>query len=172
MAATENKRPRGQKSSVYHCECGDHAWCALTKGHVTLVSPVDAPLLVSALWSTGGSSSAQAVINGKVCLLHRLLCPELPEGWVVDHKNGDRLDNRRNNLRPCTHWQNILNQKKPKNNSSGYKGVWYDKQYGVYRAEIKIRRRKISLGRYKDPKAASDAYEAAAKVYFGEFARV
>ena len=89
----------------------------------------------------------------------------------VDHINHDELDNRRVNLRSCTHQQNSFNRVKSKNKSSHYKGV--SKQKGRYwRVQIKFRKNTIYLGCYKNEQDAARAYNVAALKYFGEFAKL
>jgi len=100
--------------------------------------------------------------------MHRLLMPEHP---IVDHILGDRLDNRRANLRPATHVQNIRNQKLRSDNTSGFKGVYRARGEGYWRARIKVEGKLILLGHFATPEDASHAYDDAAQRYFGEFAR-
>lgn len=91
-------------------------------------------------------------------------------GWpLVDHVNGDGLDNRRVNLRQATNAQNCANKPMHRNNVSGFKGV--SPHGSGWRATITAAGRRISLGTYADPRSAARAYDAAALHYFGEFAR-
>ena len=105
--------------------------------------------------------------------LHRfLLMPN--KGQEVDHINGDTLDNRRCNLRVCTHAENTHNSRKPKTGlTSKYKGVdWYNPGK-KFRARIHVYRvKRKSLGYFKDEIKAALAYDAAALKYYGEFARL
>lgn len=90
----------------------------------------------------------------------------------IDHINGDPGDNRIDNLRLCTHAENCRNGKLRSSNSSGFKGVSFDKSRQKWNAEITHQRRKIHLGRYETREEAAIAYDAAAKKFHGEFARV
>lgn len=90
---------------------------------------------------------------------------------IVDHINNDPTDNRRFNLRLCTKGENNLNRKIPKNNKSGHKGVYFNKNEQKYRAYIQIKGKNIHLGYYKCPKEASEAYNRAAIKYHKEFSR-
>lgn len=90
--------------------------------------------------------------------------------FKLDHKNCLAGDNRLENLRPATDSQNKANSRVYSNNTSGYKGVYW--QSNKWRAEIKVNKRKISLGMYHSKEDAARAYENAAKLHFGEFARV
>lgn len=87
----------------------------------------------------------------------------------VDHVNGNRLDNRRCNLRICDSGQNKQNTKIRSDNTSGYKGVHLHKP-GQWRARIKLRGKFWHLGLFDAPEKAHAAYCAASKSLFGEFA--
>ena len=102
-------------------------------------------------------------------LLHQLL---LQTRWV-DHADGDRLNNRRSNLRSCTNQQNQFNQKPRSNAASKYKGVTIAKNRPrPYCASIHLDGTKIHLGVFVSEKKAALAYNEAAVEYFGDFARV
>lgn len=103
--------------------------------------------------------------------LHRELIREIPHGMVVDHINGDGLDNRRCNLRIATLAQNTHNQRLSIRNKSGFKGVNYFKARGTWRASICINNKQINLGCFDSAIKAARAYDEAAKKYFGEFAK-
>lgn len=90
----------------------------------------------------------------------------------VDHANGNGLDNRRSNLRLATDTQNAQNRGLRSDNSSGFKGVSWDKQRQAWVAYISDGLRQRRLGRYSDRKEAARAYDAAAIRLFGEFARL
>jgi hypothetical protein len=89
---------------------------------------------------------------------------------VIDHINGDGLDNRRANLRLATVAQNAWNSKK-RNSRSGYKGVWFARDKGLWRAAIVYHGRRIHLGYFKDKISDAKAYDTAARKYYGEFAK-
>jgi hypothetical protein len=101
--------------------------------------------------------------------LHRLLT-----GWsYVDHKNGDGLDNRRENLRQATHGENVANARRRADNTSGYKGVHKNSRRGrPWKAGIRADGRMRHLGYYDSPIDAARAYDIAAREVFGEFARL
>lgn len=88
----------------------------------------------------------------------------------VDHINGNSLDNRKSNLRKCSLRQNILNRKKPKNNTSGYKGVFKIKNR--WKALIGVNKKRIYLGCFLNKKDAAKAYNDAAIKYFGKFSNI
>jgi hypothetical protein len=105
--------------------------------------------------------------------VHRLAIALESGQWPeeVDHKNGDRADNKRSNLRVATRRQNEANKPRPRHNTSGFKGVSYVKSRGRWRAYISRNNRQLSLGYHDTPEEASAAYFAAAQKLFGEFAR-
>lgn len=103
--------------------------------------------------------------------MHRVIL-DCASGEEGDHKNGNTLDNRRENLRKCTHLQNGRNRLKSKNNTSGFKGVTWHTCGNKWLAQIRVNYKTISLGHYDDPVEAARAYDAAAKLHFGEFAKV
>jgi hypothetical protein len=92
--------------------------------------------------------------------------------WLlgIDHKNRNSLDDRIENLRPATQSQNLANGSFRRNNTSGYKGVFWHKDVRKWAAGIKVNYRFIHLGLFDDPAVAHAAYCEAAKHYFGEFA--
>lgn len=89
----------------------------------------------------------------------------------LDHIKGIRSDNRICKLRPATHQQNSLNKGKKINNTSGYKGVSWDKTANKWRAQAMINKKSYYLGAFKTPKLASNAYQKFAKKHHGEFFR-
>jgi hypothetical protein len=114
-------------------------------------------------------------INGKRYMLHRLAYYYItgidPAENEVDHINGNSLDNRFENLRIATHADNGKNQKKPKDNTSGFKGVVWNKQKKKWQASIKVNNKRIYLGCYNTSEEASAAYQSAAENYFKDFKR-
>jgi len=101
--------------------------------------------------------------------LHSLLL-EPVDGFEVDHRNGDKLDNRKRNLRYATASQNHANSKVYKNSMFGLKGVGLHR--GMIRAYIQVDGKAKHLGYFETIEEAALAYNAAAKAAFGEFARL
>ena len=106
----------------------------------------------------------------RTILLHRVAI-DAQAGDVVDHVSGDRLDNRCANLRIASMSQNGANRAAPSSNTSGVKGVRWEPDRGTWLARITVNRRMKNLGRFRDLTDAVSAYNAAAQLYFGEFAR-
>lgn len=92
-------------------------------------------------------------------------------GKIPDHRNGNTLDNQLHNLRPSTTTTNPRNCRKYKNNTSGYKGVTYDKATRKWRAQINVDGRRTSLGYFDSPEEAAVVYDQSAQVHYGEFAK-
>ena len=108
--------------------------------------------------------------SGLVRMHRKILgCGPKEEG---DHINHNTLDNRRNNLRKSTRLQNGSNQKISVANSSGYKGVSWNKLRNKWRVQLKFRQKEVWIGYFTDAKEGAKAYDAAAKQYFGEFAHL
>ena len=102
--------------------------------------------------------------------LHEYLYPH-KEGYEIDHINLNTFDNRRCNIRYCTHQQNQMNQPIQKNNTSGVSGVsWYAPR-GKFRARIKISQREIHLGYYGTFEEAVQARNVGMGCMFGEYGR-
>ena len=109
------------------------------------------------------------VKNGHAGYLHRYIM-EYPENMVVDHINGNKLDNRKSNLRICTDQQNKMNHKTYSNNSAGYPGVSWHKKSGKWRARIQVQGKDIHLGFFDVLEDAIHVRHQAEIDYFGEFA--
>lgn len=102
--------------------------------------------------------------------LHRLITNALP-GEEVDHKDGNKLNNVKSNLRRCTKAQNMCNSKKYSTNKSGYKGVSFHKRSNKWQSTIMKNQKKIYIGVFDNPVEAAKAYDTKAIELFGEFAK-
>lgn len=102
--------------------------------------------------------------------LHRFLI-NVDDQQYVDHINGDKLDNRKQNLRTATQSQNIANSKKSRANTSGYKGVTWSKQHKKWIAQMTQNSKHIHLGLFDCPSKASEAYDHAVMERFGVYAK-
>lgn len=114
-------------------------------------------------------------IDGTLYFAHRLAWFYMTGVWpadLLDHRNLIRSDNRWENLREATYSQNFQNSGRRKDNTSGIKGVSWDAQRGLWRAQICVEGKRMVLGRFASKDSAAAAYSNAANQYFGEFARV
>jgi hypothetical protein len=150
----------------------------LNKGYETIVDDDTYEWASKLKWQVDGGiyvGRRSTTINGKRpnVKLHRLIM-NAPKGINIDHINGDRLDNRRENLRFATDTQNNQNCKKRKDNISGYKGVTYTGRYKIknWQARITYNNKTISLGLYQTKEEAALVYNIAALKLFGEFAKL
>lgn len=114
------------------------------------------------------------LVDGKGYYAHRLAWLYVHGRWPkeqVDHINRDRSDNSLGNLREAAHGQNRANSIKNRNNKSGYKGVCYRPNLGLWVAQITHKKTVIYLGCFDSPQKAHVAYVGAASRLHGEFAR-
>lgn len=133
---------------------------------VALVDPEIAGLIVRHDWYVH-RGYAWTQIGGARIAMHRLIMGR-HDGEEIDHKDGNRLNNRIDNLRPCTKRQNQQNRSAVCGRSK-FKGVRRDR--GCWRAEIKVDGRKMHIGVYPTDRLAAQAYDEAAREHFGEFAK-
>jgi hypothetical protein len=102
--------------------------------------------------------------------LHRiLLAPEDP-GLDVDHINGNTIDNRRSNLRDATPPENQWNARTPRTNTSGFRGVSWDKQHQCWRVRVGVNGKRLHIGLFDDFDEACAVRIAAEQKYHGAFA--
>lgn len=106
--------------------------------------------------------------NDKKTYMHREIM-ENPEGRIIDHKNHNKLDNRKENLRVCTHYQNNVNRT-PRSTKSGFAGVWKNAKCSTYQVVIRANGVRRYIGSYKTMDEALIAREKAVKSFHGEFA--
>jgi hypothetical protein len=146
----------------------------ITRGEITLIDESDWGLVCKYNWTLhipDNRKYARCHYEGKKIYLHRLLLNAKP-GEIVDHKNGDGLDNRRNNIRLATQSQNTANCTTSIKTASGFRGVYFDKRSGLWQAKIKFNYKSNFLGSYKTTDEAAKVYDEAAFKLFGEFARL
>lgn len=147
------------------------AFLPLTKGYVTKIDIEDLDRVSKYPWRTHliRNSNLIYACSNKVGFLHRFITSTNQSEYKVDHKDGDGLNNCKNNLRVCTHQENMYNSKSSKNSTSKYKGVCL-KKGGKYEANITHNRCLIYLGRFETEYYAAKAYDEKAIELFGEFA--
>jgi hypothetical protein len=132
----------------------------LEKGTV-IYSPADHDRISQYTWFIDKNSSY--VYSTSKCTnirLHRFVL-NAPDNIPVDHINGNRLDNRQENLRLTNSLENAQNRKKSSNKTSEYMGVSYNNQSKKYRAAITINSRRIVVGSYNNEKDAAEARDLA-----------
>lgn len=136
------------------------------KGLFVLIDDKDYEWISKLRWylNENGYPRTTRRINRKY--MHQLI---LPNAKTIDHIDGDKLNNQRDNLRICTQTQNCYNQKLHKNNTSGYRGVTWDKRQNQWIAQIMVNRKAIYLGSFTDLRAAILARKWGEKLYFKEF---
>ena len=116
-------------------------------------------------------NTVSTVIDGKTTYIHQLLVPGAVQ---VDHKDRNPLNNKLNNLRSATPQQNQYNKSEYSTNTSGYKGVYWDKSVNKWCSKIRIEifgvRKLKHLGFFATKELAAIAYNVAARRYHKEFA--
>lgn len=144
----------------------------LSQGRTCIIDDVDFDTVSQYKWSfdpKGYAFRNSPRPNRKVIYLHRfLLQPKQKE--YCDHINGDKLDNRRSNLRICTNAQNTRNRKIGINNTTGFKGISWNKRDKMWYASLVKDGKKIYLGCSKSKKQAAEYYNEGAEEHFGSFA--
>lgn len=149
------------------------SWARVTNVNVQpivqfLIDTEDLSVLEGCYWHYDKSGYIQNTKRGK---LHRLIV-NAAKGENVDHVNHDVADNRKGNLRICTQAENTRNSKLRTTNTSGYKGVTWNKDAHKWQAQIKVDYKHIYLGVFEDKVQAAKTYNTAALKYHGEFAKL
>lgn len=151
----------------------------LTRGKVAIVDDDDYEYLRQYKWQFNSDGYAvrrqyYGKINGKYVqkgiFMHRIV-NKTPGGMQTDHINGNKLDNRKENLRSCTYSENARNKGLYKNNKFGFKGVYTKGGENIY-ATIQTNGIPRHLGTFHTVEDAAKAYNEAAIKYHGEFAKL
>lgn len=159
---------RNRKGSVEPPPVVGAGWLPLADGRWALVDADLHAEMARYSWVGGGSKSQYArtqIEPGLALYLHQMILP----GVRVDHKNGNTLDCRRDNLRPGTARQNAANMKS-RAKKVPYKGIHVNGPN--WAASIRIQGKRVHLGQFATPEEAARAYDAAARKVHGEFACV
>lgn len=158
---------------------GDVAFVRLTQGYVAKIDAADAHLVEGRNWSALKSPRRKAIyacrvekIDGKpvMILMHRHFLGLSGRWEQGDHRDGDGLNNRRYNLRACTHAENQINKRVRADSRCGLKGVSWESRSGRWRAEITLNGKKKWLGLFDSPQEAHEAYRREAPRVHGQFA--
>lgn len=143
----------------------------LATGEAVLVDQTDFRRVAQHRWFFRGGYAVGSRINGiKTLGMHRFILLA-PSGVCVDHINGDRLDNRRENIRLCNYAQNSMNKKSSLTSLSKYKGVHFDIVRDKWRAQIYINGKNRHIGYFDDELSAAQSYNNRAIEEFGVWAR-
>jgi hypothetical protein len=152
-----------------------YAIIPVTQGKATIIDRADYDAVRKYKWYAHSNGSGNYYVkrnggkDGVIGLANSLMNP--PEGLIVDHINGDGLDNRRENLRICTHAENMRNRRKLKQGRSQYKGVRLEPS-GRWRAVIKYEGEMIHIGCFDTENQAAIAYNEKAVILFGKYAHL
>lgn len=141
----------------------------LSKGKYAVVDDSDFGWINQWKWSFSIGYASRRDEVGKTIYMHRLIL-NTPKGKQTDHINLNRLDNRRSNLRIATASENKANEGLRKNNTSGYKGVYWFGRDQFWIAYITVNKKPIRIGSFATAKKAAIAYDIFAKKHFGNFA--
>jgi len=144
----------------------------LTQGFFTVLDDEDAATIATWRWKimrSGGKLYASRTSGKTTVLMHREIMGHPP--CLIDHINGDGLDNRRSNLRLASASENQWNRAKgTAPSTSKYKGVYWNKEKCAWQAQIRIPGdRNLYIGRFDTEQAAADAYDARVRDLRGEF---
>lgn len=135
----------------------------LADGKIVLLDEEDYERLKDFKWCLSSKRYAGRFIvkNGKRTgiYMHRVIA-DPPKGMVVDHVNGNKLDNRRSNLRVCTQYQNVVKQTMNSRNTSGYRGVTYDATRNKWVAQTHKAGKHIFIGRHETKEDAIKAHKS------------
>jgi hypothetical protein len=143
----------------------------LTNGMVAYVDACDYEEISRYSWHLASGGYAGRRENRKLILMHRQIMNP-PEGMVVDHIKGNRLDNTRARLRVCTPWENARNRVKNAGSASRHIGVSLNRGRKKWVAKIPLNGKYKHIGRFEDELEAARAHDYAAVLYLGDSARL
>ena len=154
------KLTRGQHALVDDDMCEElieFTWCAQW-------SPI-----TKSFYAVRAGRKSDGLLYRKHISMHRVIM-DASKGMQVDHIDHNTLDNRRSNLRLCTTAQNAMNRGVSISNTSGYKGVGWDKVNTKWKAYIRVNTKLLHLGYFNSKNDAVRVWNLAARMYHGEFA--
>ena len=157
---------------------GQVAYVPLTQGLEAVIDLQDISCVSGSNWYAFGRGKHKYAARWsfgdegkKLILMHRhILQP--PNEMDVDHADGNGLNNRRSNIRIATRSQNMHNKKMQRNNTSGFKGVHWDRNKKKWQANIKLNDKRHYIGLFNSAEEASEAYRAASEKLHLDFARM
>lgn len=121
-------------------------------------------------WNENENGYLVCRIKGKKVRAHHIVAGKPTRGKQVDHKDRNKRNNRKLNLRHITLQQNCINRRLRRDNKTGFKGVNFHKGSNKFEASIRVDGKLMYLGKYNTAKRAAMEYDKAALVHFGEFA--
>lgn len=147
----------------------------LPKGEFALVDDEDYEFLMQWKWHFHSGyaarwTSTKGKIKIRAVFMHREVA-KTPAGKMTDHINLEKLDNRKSNLRICTHSQNQLNRLAKKSNPSGYKGIYWNKRNEKWHAQASADGKQVHIGYFDDFVEAAKKYDEFSRKHHGEFAK-
>lgn len=160
-------------------QLGGHKQTTRIKGYA-IVEDEDFKTLSQHKWSLANGYAMRTIFirtkEGKyrhrnIYMAHAVI-GKPPAGQVVDHINGEKLDNRRANLRIASYAQNSQNKKRLKTNTIGFRGVTFHALARKFQAQIMVNGKQIYLGLFSTPANAARARRQATLKYHGQFARL
>lgn len=161
---------RGRKRTSTVVDNGDGSATVTTaKGQIILIDASDRAVAERYSWCVSKTGYAVANTGNRVVKMHRYILGVNDPEEIIDHINGNRLDNRRKNLRRCTAKENSRNLKLKVTNNSGYAGI-RETEHGTYNVRITFQRKEIHIGNYKSYEEAVNARKEAERRFYGEFA--
>jgi len=144
----------------------------LSKGRVAKIDDEDLEKVSFCSWNFDRYARANIWLKDekkyKVMYMHRIIA-NAPQGMDVDHINGDKLDNRKENLRVCTRSENLHNLQGKPYSGSGLRGAYREKNRGAgcrWFSAISVKGKVIRLGRFDTPEEAHTAYVEAHNKHF------
>lgn len=154
-------------------KCGTYAIQDVRESVRILVSLQDLHLILNQCVTVDTKNYCTLLVDGKRRYLHRVVLGVDNPYLFVDHRNLDKTDNRRENLRIATPSESMCNQRQRRgNNKSGYRGVCYDAARNGWVATITFNGKTTRLGIFPTAREAAIAYNTAAEQLHGEFARL
>lgn len=145
----------------------------LTQGKVAIVDDDDFEWLSKWKWyyNQGYAVRTEDIPGKQKTVLMHAQIMGTPKGMQTDHRDMNTLNNCKANLRICTFSENKFNCNKQSNNTSGYKGVTWDKRNKKWYAQIEFQKKNIGIGHFDNPQEAAKMYDKFAKQYHGDFAK-
>jgi len=147
----------------------------LNSGLIALVDEDDYPLLSMIKWHASKDHNtyyARGKDNkGNPVSMHRMIMVVSDPSILIDHKDGNGLNNQKSNLRTCDHGENLRNSRKQKNCTSIFKGVYYEADRKKWKVSIKTQHKSHTFGRFETEIEAAIKYNEVIESLVGEFGR-